>query len=1070
MRGLLEIETLGGLTLRWDGKPVEGLASRKAAALLVYAAHTHRSHPRQALATLLWDDRAEERALSNLSVVLSSLRKALPGYLEVTRSEVAFTSQLPYRLDSEEFEEGSGIWLQENFASTALKKQLEHIESWISQFKGDFLEGFHIRNGQGFEEWAMLRREQMRRLALEGLSAIVQAHLRARSYDRGITHAAQLLELDPLDENGHRQMMLLHARTGNRAAALKHFEDCSVVLERELGVEPADETTQLYDQIKSSAYGRLHNLPEQSFPIIGRETELGEILHQIADPQCRLLTITGPGGIGKTSVAYEVARALQGVFLNGVFVVSLAAIESHDYLVQAVANSVGLTSQTDEDLEVQLMNFMRGKEVLLVLDNFEHILEEGSGALAAFLSEASKLKLLVTSRERLNLAGEQVFELEGLKYPEPIPDEALEHAHIDDSLGFGAVDMFAQAARRVRPDFGVPARDWQAVIRICHLVEGMPLALELAASWVRVLPTHEIAKEIEDNLDFLATEARDMPDRHRHIRAVFDHSWNLLTEDERRTFRQMSVFRGSFKRDAAEKIVRASLANLASLVDKSLLRTVVSDDGGYRYELHGLLRQYAEGWLVEDREELSAVRDRHASYYASFLSDIEHAMSHAKQELTLKTLDDEIDNVRAAWAWLCYQEQLGGLAEAMGSLYRFYMIRGLFQEGRSAFSAAAAAASAHRANALTLLAGLRAREGIFCGFLAIYDEAEEKLQRALITLRESSSREELAFTLNGLGRILRMTAKYAEAKAHLEESLMLLRELEDSEGAGEALNSLGAIALRTSAFGEAQEHLQASLEIRRDLADRHGIGRCLINLGLAAMRLGDYHESKRLLSESLEITEAIGDQWGMAAGLNNLGYTEEHQHHYDAAEELYRRSLEIKRRIGHRKGAAYTQLNLGMIDFYQSNYHSAITAFARSLATLEEIGDRWGITSALQHLGQANTAIEAYDKAWDSFMRSLKLAQEIGNQMYIERGIAGIAELFAAAGRMPDALEFALALLNNPPLSAKDAERALEVKLALERQHSVDAVQQVIQQARGRRSEELAEAVVAGKIQLEATC
>jgi predicted ATPase/DNA-binding XRE family transcriptional regulator len=385
-------------------------------------------------------------------------------------------------------------------------------------------------------------------------------------------------------------------------------------------------------------------LPEALPPLVGREQELLAMGQLLDDPQCQLLTIVGPGGIGKTRLAIEVASQQKDLFPDGIFFIPLASLKSFTYLVPAIADALGYTFQGQIEPRIQLLNHLRGRYALIVLDNIEHLLE-GVELLADILTQSPRLKLLVTSRERLLLRSEWVFDIEGL--PVPPADQ------IDQAEEFSAVTLFVQSARRAQVSFDLLAEERSAVVRICQMVEGMPLGIELAAAWVSVLTCKEISLEIERSLDFLATSMRDVPERQRSLRAAFNHSWNLLSEDEKMILSRLTVFHGGFNREAAEQVAGATLPALLALVSKSLVRR--SENG--RFDLHEIIRQYAQPHLSEEPSASGdEIHNRHSDFYLALLKVREEALKGATQNEAIRELTDEIDNLRAAWLWAIKQE------------------------------------------------------------------------------------------------------------------------------------------------------------------------------------------------------------------------------------------------------------------------------------------------------------------------------------------------------------------------------------------------------------------------------
>ncbi|HZG67714.1 MAG TPA: AAA family ATPase, partial [Herpetosiphonaceae bacterium] len=441
--------------------------------------------------------------------------------------------------------------------------------------------------------------------------------------------------------------------------------------------------------IQEPVLSQTHHLPVALTPFVGREGETAQLIAQLGDPACRLVTIMGPGGAGKTRLALEVAQRLlptnnhSSPFAMGVYFVPLGALASDEHLdgllATAIAGAMGMPLSGPDAPVVQLCHYLREKAVLLVLDNFEH-LQGGASFVVTLLQAAGHVKILTTSRERLNVRGEYVLLLNGLSYP-AAPDRP---ASLDEH---SAVQLFVRTAQAVDPDFAPTDESLPAITRICRLLDGLPLGIELAAPWTRLLSCAEIADEIERNLDFLAPAPHDLPARQQSLRAVFASSWSLLTAAEQQLLGRLAIFRGSFSREAAAAVAGASLPVLAALVDKSLVRRLTTgSDGAARYELSHVVRRYAAEQPAAGDATISA--RHHAAYYLALLYDLTTNLRGPRQQDALRVISFEIDEIRAAWRWAATAGDTMAITRAADSLFHFYDMRSWFAEGAAAFGLA----------------------------------------------------------------------------------------------------------------------------------------------------------------------------------------------------------------------------------------------------------------------------------------------------------------------------------------------------------------------------------------------
>lgn len=707
---------------------------------------------------------------------------------------------------------------------------------------------------------------------------------------------------------------------------------------------------------------RSHNLPQQPTPFVGRKTELAEVANRLSQPACRLLTIVGSGGIGKTRLALQVGAEMIDSFSHGVFQVALAPLSSVDYIYATVADSLRYPFAGSEQPATQLMSYLREKELLLILDNFEHLME-AAGIVAQILEGAPRLKIMVTSRERLNLREEWAYQLRGLPVPTRNASNGVEE--------YGSVRLFMQNATRVYPEFELRQEDKAHVANILNLVEGIPLGIELASAWVRVLSCGEIAQEIEGSQDFLATTATNVPQRHQSLRAVFQNSWQLLPPTERQVLSRLSVFRGGFQREAAEVVAGAGLSRLLSLSDKSLIRRTSTG----RYEILETLRQFAEEKLKERPEDQEATIRRHYRYYADLLDRFSSEHGPEGNQEVLKALETESENLRLAWRRATNRNDYEAVGKALDGLFQLYEGRGWFQEGIDIFDRGVQSISRPdgRKDVEALLGMLLSRRGWFAFRLGLYEETRRDLERSLEIARRLDIPGEIAFSLYNRGIFAYQLGQYEEAKVLLEESLSLRREVADRSGAARSLSILGIVARDQGQLERARQLLSESLNLHRQIEDPRGISRCLNVLGLISSDTGDQETARELLEESLDICREIDDRREVAFALSILGAIMYEMGDYDQARQVCLESLEIR----------------------------------------EDIGERRGIAFSLHDLGNIARALGRYDRAWDYLLSALQIAREINAVPLTLYILTGISDLLVSDGNPREAFRLATLVLHH---------------------------------------------------------
>ncbi len=936
----LSVYLLGPFRVTLDGAPITGFESNKVRALLAYlAVEADHPHSRETLAGFLWPNQPERTARHNLSQALSNLRRVIhdrdaePPFLHVTRWTVQFNRESDHQLDVAEFAaQVAAVESHPHLRLERCESCLRRLERLAALYRGEFLTGFFVDDSVPFSEWATLLRERFHRQVLDTLYHLTEYYEARRDYKRARRYARRQVELEPWREEAHQQLMRLLAHSGQRSAALQQYETCRRILADELNIAPHQKTTALYERIRAAGRATPHNLPPQLTTFVGRERELSAIAERLADPGCRLLTLTGLGGIGKTRLALQAAQEHLANFLHGVYFIPLAGLGAADFFATTVADALDFSFSGRQEPETQLLDYLREKELLLVLDNLEHLLpphqSEIRRLVLEILRQAPAVKMLVTSRERLNLQVEWIFHVRGLACPDECESTDA------DVREYSAVRLFLERARRVEPDFSLSPTVTSAMVRICHLLEGMPLGIELAAASISTLSCEQVAAEIERNLDTLVTTMQDVPERHRSVRAVFEYSWNSLSEEERRVFRKLTPLRGSFDVRAAQEVAGASVWILSSLTDRSLVRKVSAT----RYEIHELLRQYAAEKLDQHPQERKETHERHCEYYAEFLHQRAEHLQGDRQRESLAEIHAEIENVRAAWQYAVAHTKEDALEKSIFGLLRFYERRSWFQEGLNVFGKAAASLEASfgpldqvMGRRAIIMSMLLSQQGWYAHRLGRSEEAMSLLQKSLVILRRQGVRWELAKVLNESGVVAYRAGDYVGARRLYEESLAVCRQLGNRRELAVALSNLGNVCRAMGEYEQAKKFLRESVDVFRERGDQYSMAVSLNNLGEVFRALGDRLQARACYRQGLAIRREIGDRMGIAVSLTNLAGVAQVLGEYEDSLQLARESLEIFVELDNQRESAYPIHIMGLVARDLEDYDEALACYRQAI-------------------------------------------------------------------------------------------------------------------------------------------
>jgi predicted ATPase/class 3 adenylate cyclase/Tfp pilus assembly protein PilF len=740
---------------------------------------------------------------------------------------------------------------------------------------------------------------------------------------------------------------------------------------------------------------RRTNLPAQATMLVGREHEAEEVVALLQRDDVRLLTLTGPGGTGKTRLAVQAAAECVDHFPDGVFFVPLADVVDPARVAFQIAETLGVAERGGQSLAERLHAFVRAQQLLLVLDNFEQVAVAGP-AVAHLLAAAPGLKALVTSRAALHLYGEREYPVPTLPLPNPRRLPPLDQLMRNES-----VRLFVARAQEVKADFALTPANTQAVVAICARLDGLPLAIELAAARTKLLTPQALLERLTHSLRVLTGGARDLPARQQTLRGAIDWSYTTLDADEQALFARMAVFAGGGTLTAIETICNADGAlageiidGLSSLADKSLLRQVEVGEGEPRFAMLGTIREYALERL-EERGELAALRHARTAYYLALAEEAESYLTGAAQGIWLARLEAEHDNIRVSLRNSLEAGEHETAVRLVGAFWRFWSIRGYLTEGRRWTERALAHADdvppPLRAKALDGLGGLLRAQGDEATARARYEEA-------LAIRRASGHRAGIAHSLSNLAGMARDRGDYDAARAGYEEALAIRRALGDSEGVARTLINLGILAQRQGDAATARARYEESLAVARAQGHAQAVAHALTNLGVVAQQEGDYATARARYEESLAAGRALDDTAAIGFALNNLGAVARQQGDLAAARSFYAQSLTLRRALGDLRQIAFSLTNLGNVAWEQGDLAATRAYYDECLAIRRELGDPRALPFALNNVALVAREQGDFSAARDASQESLACSQQLDDLHGIAEALEGLAALAGSSG------------------------------------------------------------------------
>lgn len=1051
----LRIYLFGVPRFERDEKPIN-ISRRKAVALLAYLGTTAQAHSRDALATMFWPEYDQSKARANLRRELSRIKSILgEESFDIQREQVALKQAEGWWLDVAAFQSILESFPERKLTQSVssgepdIAKNIQEIREAVALFTDEFMAGFSLPDSHQFDEWQFFQKESLNRSLRAALQQLIYWHTTQAEYEAAIEYARQLLSLDNLSESAHRQLMQLYAWSDQQGAAIRQYEQCRKLLEKEIGVEPEEETIALYKSIKSrqlappdvealrliapwlsaqletfeqaslSEGKTVHHLQPMdiksrplsiklafiSTPFIGREVEQTQLFKLLVeDPHYRLVSVVGPGGAGKTRLALEAASAVQEAFPDGVYLIPLASLASAKSIPASIAEELNFRFHAAAEQEQQLFDYLHKKKLLLVMDNFEHVLS-GVSFVTKLLQAVPQVKVLVTSRERLNLVDEAVISLGGLDCPTrsngPLSSE--------DLSAYEAVKLLVQSARRVQPDFELQPQDYEPAARLCRLVEGIPLAIILAAGWLEMFSIEEVGEEISKSLDFLESQAHDIPERQRSLRAVFNASWSSLAEEEQEALERLTIFQGSFTRQAALAVTKTSLTTLLSLIQKAWLQR--NQDG--RYQIHELQRQYASEILNEKPPAWRQAHDEHATFYAARLQELFDTMRGPNQDTAFDEVTLEFENIRIAWDWLVERKEFKDLVQQLlPPIYRYCEVRIKSTELLQLVDVALGALESDEnvADYLNLLNILLTVQSSF------YSKGDSiRLDRYDIMIppayEENISR--VGSQIDSLDNLYSMGlwgvlfaylyGRFVDSQKgqyYLQHLIQNYRMGNQPWELALALQMLGGLILVISLkpaqkkpiLEKTGEYLEEALEIFERLGDKREYSYTLL-------WLGGYHSNQQHWDEAISIWQeaqanfdAIGDtlssiHWLLGDLLFKIG-------DYESAFQYYHEIREKYLQRGQKRIAAYALSFESLQALRYSNIEHARQTREHSLRLSQEVRDPFGEAWSTWEMGEIHRVAGDYDSARAWFERAKHMFQSVNDStglVFYHRGFGDIA-------------------------------------------------------------------------------
>lgn len=998
----LHLALLGTFHLTTNTGYSINLATDKVRGLLAYlAVEADRPHRREALAALFWPDMPDQQARNNLRLSLHRLRQAIEDVLPGATEPLLTVNRHIVQLHA------TGLWRDHDEFQQALlaceahdHSELEscvicgrQLEDAAALYQGEFLAGFALAEGETFEDWLLVQREFLHQKALLALHTLSDIQARRGDAEAALRYAYRQIALDPFYEPAYRQAMRVQMGQGSRPQALTLYEQLQQLLTDELGVSPDPETVSLWQQIKAGTWqltpvrpttSELHHFPTPLTPFVGRQDELNLITTHLTDPSCRVLTLLGPGGMGKTRLALQIGQQMSSGprrYQDGIYFIPLATVHDETLLISTISQRLGLRPEKQIPPWQQILTYLRDKEMLLVCDNFEQLI--GSATLLATLSAAApQVQLLITSREPLHIQAEWRVPIGGLDV---------------SGSSQAAVDLFVHRARRMVPNFQLHPNDTAVILELGRLVEGMPLALEIAAAWVRVMEPAAILTETRRSLDFLASPLQDIPERHQSVRVVLAQSWQMLSAHLQQAMTRLALFPGDFALNAVLHLLPdVTMLDIATLLDKSLLIRLPHN----RYTMHELLRQFAQQHPLTRRPEFERAYVR---YYLGLAAQQGEQLRGRDPQPALTLMQNELEHLRQAWQWGMAHQMVTDLDAAATGLARFYHLAGLFQEAERRFldTLATVQTWGTTTEVTQLCSQLHVQASHFLGQRGQYRPAIHHAQAAREMAAAADSLLARSYSLEGEWR--RHLGQFSEANQLLSQALQLHDNTVPTGEVAHILNEIGFVHLNQSQYPVALYTFSQAHQIYEAVGDEPEISTTLGNIGYVYQLQANYPQAMAHLQQAMKLAEAIGYKQGIVKHGLGLGNVYMEQGNLAAARTAYENALQLAQGLGYVRGISNSLLQLGNVCANQGQFQEALQWFEQARAEAEKAGlrDLLALILGRQAIvlgrrGDNQAAIAYYEQA-------IQLCRELNNQTELGRNLSNLGNIYLRLGDIEQA-------------------------------------------------------------------